>query len=75
MNARTSRLLRRVAFAVNQVENRVAKLEGKPPTSQFKAQLTAIKRSWQGTPRHERGTTRVRLVGIFNTIVAGEARA
>lgn len=74
MNARTSRLLRRVAFAVNQVEHRVAQLEGKRSPSTFNGQLTACKKAWNTTPRPQRAETRVRLVGIFNTIISGEAR-
>ena len=74
MNARTSRLLRRVAFAVDQVEQQVAAVEGKRADSSFRSQLTACKKAWNGSPRPARGAQRHRLVGIFNTIIGGHAR-
>lgn len=75
MNARTARLLRRLAFAVDRVEQQVAQVEGKRADSSFNKQLTACKKAWNTSPRTVRGAQRVRLVGIFNTIIGGPARA
>jgi hypothetical protein len=69
MNARTSRLLRRVAFAVHMVEAQVAKPGQRVPTEAM--QLASLKLAWNATLEPERGAMRHRLVGIFNTIVQG----
>jgi hypothetical protein len=75
MNARTSRLLRRVAFAVDQVEQRAAAVQGQQTNSSFDLQLAGCKKAWHGTPRPQRAATRRRLVSIFNTIVGGQVNA
>lgn len=70
MNARTSRLLRRMAFVVHQVEARAAqasKSTQRVPTEAM--QLRSLKDAWNKTQRPQRCATRVRLVGIFNTLV------
>lgn len=74
MNARTSRLLRRVALAVHVAEYRVAAMqpaEKRPRVPSEAMQLASLKQAWHRTPRPQRYATRVRLVGIFNEIVTG----
>jgi hypothetical protein len=72
MNARTARLLRRVAHVVTVTEHRVAALQGKgavPPS--YNAQLAELKRAWKRTPRPQRNAARWRCVNVFNAIEGG----
>ena len=74
MNARTSRLLRRMAHAVAQVERRVAELypdEAPKNIATYAMQLRQSKDAWMRTQRPARGAARVRLVGLFGVIVKG----
>jgi len=64
MNARTSRLLRRVAFAMQQTDNR-----SHPET--LNQHQAGLKKRWNETPRPARRQTRVALVAMFNAIVTG----
>ncbi len=76
MNARTSRLLRRMAAVVHVAEYRVAALqpaETKPRVATEAMQLADLKRAWHATPRPRRNASRTRLVGIFHEIVGGKA--
>lgn len=64
MNARTSRLLRRVAWAAHSADPRKPK-----PTAQ--QQLNDMKQAWDRTPRPKRNTTRKGLVAVFNQLTGG----
>jgi hypothetical protein len=57
VNARTSRLLRRVAYAMKRNDPNDTKA------------LAGVKKAWNRTPRNERGAMRPTLVGIFHTIM------
>ena len=57
MNARTSRLLRRVAFAMRLNDPKDTKA------------LAGVKKAWNRTPRSKRGELRPALVHTFHTMM------
>ena len=68
MNARTSRLIKRVAFVSWLNAPAPAKGMGKQPLQSVER---GLKQAWTRTPRPQRAITRKGLVAIFNELAKG----